>query len=141
MKRAETRTRAPQRPVAFDRDIEVGRVRRAIERLESPRLQMAVIVALTGAAGFAASSLLLFAGLHAMWLRYPLAVAVAYLAFLGLLWAWLRASDREEAAGEASETAADTVDLFGSIDLNAGGGRASESWGPDFDLDTGGVDL
>jgi hypothetical protein len=48
------------------------------------------LVALTGGAGFLASFTLLHAGLDAMALRYPLALAVAYLFFLCLLWLWLR---------------------------------------------------
>ena len=60
-----------------------------------PRLQMTLIVALTGASGLLASFLMLRGGLDTMALRYPLAVAVAYGAFLLLLWAWLRTSSRE----------------------------------------------
>jgi hypothetical protein len=51
---------------------------------------MALIVALTGAAGFWVSFVLLQAGLDALWFRYSVAVAVSYLAFLFLLWCWLR---------------------------------------------------
>ena len=51
---------------------------------------MALIVALTGAAGFFASFALLHLGVKFLWLRYPLAVATAYLTFLLLLWCWLR---------------------------------------------------
>ncbi|QPI53241.1 hypothetical protein IV454_13265 [Massilia antarctica] len=51
---------------------------------------MLLLVTLTGAAGFLASFLLLLAGLRSMWLRYPASIAVAYLAFLVLLWIWLR---------------------------------------------------
>lgn len=59
-------------------------------RLHSPRLQMSLIVALTAAVGFLCSVLLLSFGVNAMWQRYPLAVAVAYAAFLFFLWCWLR---------------------------------------------------
>lgn len=48
-----------------------------------------LIVALTAAVGFLASVGLLFFGVDAMWLRYPLAVVVAYAAFLFLLSCWL----------------------------------------------------
>jgi len=51
---------------------------------------MFLIVMLTGIVGFIASFSMLRAGIHAMWLRYPLAVAMAYLGFLSLLWVWLR---------------------------------------------------
>lgn len=59
-------------------------------RLHSSRLQMMLIVALTGAVGFFASLALLHAGLASLWLRYPVAVAIAYIAFLAFLWCWLR---------------------------------------------------
>lgn len=51
---------------------------------------MALIVALTGAAGLLASFVLLRVGIDAMALRYPLALAAAYLVFLAMLWLWLR---------------------------------------------------
>jgi hypothetical protein len=131
----------------FNRHGEVRRVSRMIERLESPRLQMAVIVALTGAAGLAASWLMLKGGLAAMWLRYPLAVAIAYAVFLFLLWLWLRAAERshEERDEYAADAADVTVDAsFDAIDTFSGSGgsnSSSDSSGPDFDLDVGGVDL
>lgn len=132
----------PRKPTLFDRGREVGRVRETIERLESPRLQMMFIVALTGATGFFASYVMLIAGLHAMWLRYPLAVAVAYLAFLGLLWLWLRAIDRghernDALDSDAADLAVDTSDVF-LRSTPDGDGAGS---GPDFDLDVGGADL
>jgi hypothetical protein len=72
------------------------RIRAVLERrLHSSRLQMTLIVALTGAVGFFASLALLHAGLGSLWLRYPVAVAIAYVAFLFFLWCWLhlRADD------------------------------------------------
>jgi hypothetical protein len=70
---------------------EVERVRGVLERrLHSPRLQMMLIVALTGAVGFFASFVLLRSGLGSLWLRYPASVAIAYVAFLSFLWCWLR---------------------------------------------------
>jgi hypothetical protein len=54
-----------------------------------PRLQMFILVALTGAAGFLASYTLLQLGMESMTLRYPIAVAVAYCVFLLLLRVWL----------------------------------------------------
>lgn len=60
----------------------LARIEGRIRRFASPRLQMAVMVAGTGVAGFFASVLLLHLGLHALWLRYGLAVGVAYVVFL-----------------------------------------------------------
>lgn len=69
---------------------EVARIRRTLLRLQSPRLHMGAIIALTGLAGFLCSALLLHAGMASMWQRYPTAVLAAYLVFLLLVWAWLR---------------------------------------------------
>jgi hypothetical protein len=54
-----------------------------------PRLQMSLILLVTGLVGFLVSFALLRAGLGRMWLRYPLAVIAAYVAFLLLLRLWL----------------------------------------------------
>lgn len=84
MSRMRNRRPVPQR----ERDI--ARLRGKLERESYPRLQMLLLVTLTGAAGFLASFLLLLAGLNAMWLRYPASIAIAYAVFLMLLWIWLR---------------------------------------------------
>jgi hypothetical protein len=63
---------------------------------------MLLIVALTAASGFLASYGLLRAGMAEMWLRYLAAVAIAYVAFLGLLWLWMRTRPRDyEGIGDA----------------------------------------
>ena len=74
----------------FNRRREIQRVRGDLERDSFPRLQMLLLVTLTGASGFAASYLFLRAGIVEMWLRYLVAFGVAYLIFLALLWLWLR---------------------------------------------------
>ncbi|HEX8612930.1 MAG TPA: hypothetical protein VF800_16715 [Telluria sp.] len=84
MSRIRRRLPIPQR----ERDI--ARLRGKLERDSYPRLQMLLLVTLTGAAGFLASFLLLAAGLQSMWLRYPASIGIAYLIFLFLLWLWLR---------------------------------------------------
>ena len=68
----------------------VARVEKHLERRSYPRLQMMVIVSLTGATGLLASAALLRMGVHSMVARYPVSVLLAYLAFLGLLWLWIR---------------------------------------------------
>jgi hypothetical protein len=78
------------------REREIARLRSAMERrLDSPRLQMALIVSLTGAAGFFVSAALLYLGLKVLWLRYSVAVAAGYLTFLLLLWCWLRLQEKD----------------------------------------------
>lgn len=69
----------------------IRNIRGALERDGYPRLQMVMLVSLTGAAGLLVSYLLLDAGLREMWLRYLISMGAAYLVFLMLLWIWLRA--------------------------------------------------
>lgn len=76
--------------LSFSRSSEVKRLQRRIERDGFPRLQMLLLVTITGASGFVASFGLFHAGLQAMSVRYLLACAVAYIVFLLLLWLWLR---------------------------------------------------
>lgn len=116
------------------RYIEVARARNRLERNGWPRLQMAVIVLVTGAVGLLSSFLMLAAGVESMWLRYPLAVLIAYGVFLLLMWVWMRWRD----------TAADALDVpdfpmrgtggggggWTGSGGGSGGGGASASWTP-----------
>jgi hypothetical protein len=65
-------------------------MQRRPERFGSPRLQMCLLVAITGVVGFVASYALLQAGLTEMWSRYFTAFGIAYWVFLFLLWLSLR---------------------------------------------------
>jgi len=104
-----------------DRAKELAIIQRMAEQLHSPRLHMMLIVALTGASGFLASVALLQVGMVILGLRYAIAVAIAYLFFLGLLWCWLRL------------TASDFFDGITSIDLipDSNPFRSSTSRAPD----------
>lgn len=100
-----------------------------------PRVQMALLVALTAVAGLAASLTLRPLGITAMWLRYPLAVLVAWLVFLGLLWVWLRFQS-EDIAEDVAEHAVDQTFAVSeaaversTAELDTGGG--------DGDIDAG----
>jgi hypothetical protein len=73
----------------------VERVRRLLLRRGMPRVQMSLILAATGAAGFLASFGMLHVGVSRMWLRYALAVLLAYAVFLLLLRLWLFLHSRE----------------------------------------------
>lgn len=113
----------------FNRDREVERRRRLIERLHSPRLAMALIAALTAAGGLLASYGLLRAGLGSMALRYPLAVGIAYLVFLGLLWCWLHwrfDGDDADVADLVPDGSSGGYDATGPHD----GGGADPDWSP-----------
>lgn len=79
--------------VHLTRSLAVLNYKRQLERDSFPRLQMGLIVVVTGGVGLLVSFLLLQSGMGSMALRYPFALAVAYLAFLLLLWAWLRAKE------------------------------------------------
>ncbi len=68
-----------------DRKRLVYKLRTHLLRRGLPRLEMAVMVAATGLAGFAASAVLLAVGITSMAIRYPAAVFLAYLVFLAFL--------------------------------------------------------
>jgi hypothetical protein len=70
----------------------VERTRQHLLTAENPRLVMIFLLLGAGLAGFFASAFLLKLGVDRMWLRYPLAVAIAYGTFLALtgLWLWQR---------------------------------------------------
>lgn len=104
---------------------------------------MLLLVSLTGLAGFAASAAMLAAGIDGMALRYGLAMGVAYIAFLMLLWLWLRtsasdyvdipvdgAAERTADAGELV-TAADGGFQGGGGTFDGGGASANVDFGPD----------
>jgi hypothetical protein len=93
---------------------EVSRLRARLERDSYPRLQMFLLVSLTGAAGFLASYGLLHGGLTEMWVRYLAAFGFAYVAFLGLLWLWLRTK---------AEDYVDVPDVSGIVPSRGSGGH------------------
>jgi len=78
------------------RERTIQRVRALLQRRGLPYLQMTLVVAATGLAGFLASALLHWIGLTAMGLRYPIAVGFAWLAFLGLIGLWILFHRREQ---------------------------------------------
>jgi hypothetical protein len=125
----------PQGPPAARR---VERVQRLLVRRGRPRVQMSLILAATGAAGFLASFLMLHLGVSQMWLRYALAVLLAYAVFLFLLRIWLYLHSREP-KGNLSDYALDLVptDLGRATEASAsafggggdfGGAGAGGSW-------------
>ncbi|MDR2959763.1 MAG: hypothetical protein LBV10_09475 [Stenotrophomonas sp.] len=118
------------------RGSEVVRARRHLQQRGWPRLQMALIVALTGATGFLVSHLLRLAGVEAMLLRYPLAVLLAYGVFLLLMWAWIRwrwdnvldALSSEVGGGTPSAHGSAAQSPWSDVGGRSGGGGASASW-------------
>ena len=78
------------RKITFTRAQLIVRLQNQLEQHAYPRLQMGLMVSLTGAVGWLFSYVLLHAGLFSMAWRYPLALGAAYAFFLFLLWLWMR---------------------------------------------------
>lgn len=123
----------------MSRSSEHKRIQQALERFHSPRLQMALIVFLTGIIGFFSSVMLLHADLDAMWIRYPLSIGLAYCAFLLLLWCWLRLRGKNfdssfdlpsnQSSGSSNSDCVPTLDSLAPGGGNFGRGGASGSFG------------
>lgn len=71
-------------------------ISRQLNRLFLPRVQMTIILFLTGLFGFLTSFILLKAGLSQMWLRYSLSISAAYGIFLVLLRIWIAIQNSEK---------------------------------------------
>ena len=112
----------------------VQRIQREIERRGYPRLQMMLLVSLTGGAGFLASFALLNYGVDSLAWRYPFAVGIAYLVFLVLLWLWLRTShdDYADLSADVAEllpdAASDLAERYVGQGGQFGGGGSSGHW-------------
>ena len=135
MKRSGHFSRGPLK-LPLNRGSEVVRARQDLQQHGWPRLQMALIVALTGAAGFLASHLLRLAGIDAMLLRYPMAVLLAYGVFLLLMWIWIRwcwdnvldGLSPDVGSGSPSPRGSAVESPWSGVGGRSGGGGASASW-------------
>ncbi len=114
----------PHSKIADSRALAIQRVKNRLVRESSPRIQMTLLVSLTGGFGLLASFTMLQFGVDSMALRYPLALAFAYLFFLFLIWLWLRTN------------AEDYVDVPDITDLIPSPNRTGCS--PDFSSGGGG---
>lgn len=123
-------------PRTITRAAAVERMRARLLREGFPRIQMCILVSLTGLAGFGASAAMLAGGIEAMALRYTLAMGVAYIVFLLLLWLWLHTSAADYADvpmsgggndGGAGDGPAEFVGGGGSFD--GGGASANVDFG------------
>jgi len=135
----------PHRPIT--RATAVHRMRERLLREGFPRIQMFILVSLTGLAGFGASVAMLAAGVETMALRYMLAMGIAYIVFLLLLWIWLRtsAADYLDLAGEgdgvgvARGGSGDSGDFAGGGgSFDGGGASANADFGGDSTVETAG---
>jgi len=107
--------------------------KRRLEHDSFPRVQMSLIVGLTGAAGLLFSFVLLQLGVTSMALRYPLALLLAYGVFLVLLWLWLRTQaedylDIPDFSGSGSSGSGECSPAFEGGGGHFGGGGASGSF-------------
>jgi hypothetical protein len=102
----------------------IAKAKERLLRHGLPRLQMSLILALTGASGFLSSFALLQLGVDAMAVRYPIAVLVAYAVFLLLLRVWLN-FQRDGWDGEGL----DLLDVPVSAGGSGGGGGFSGGGG------------
>lgn len=95
-----------------------------LEAQSFPRTQMGFLVGLTGGFGLLASFALLNAGIDSMALRYPLALGLAYMFFLSLLWLWLRtkASDYIDIPDVGELMTSGGGDVRPSVPMASGGG-------------------
>lgn len=124
------------------RERAIERVKRRLLENGLPRFQVSLILLLTGISGFLVSFSLLRAGLGLMWLRYSLAILLAYCVFLLLLRLWLflqskhinvadlDLSGADVILGDMSgyESAPPPVGGFSGTGGDAGGGGAGFSW-------------
>jgi hypothetical protein len=90
-----------------------------------PRLQIMIILGLTGVATFLTSAVLLRLGVTQMVVRYPVAIAAAYGVFIMLIgfWLWLQRNDTDmlDVAGEVL----DHTDWVGDGRVSSTGGSVN----------------
>jgi hypothetical protein len=96
---------------------------RLAARVSAPRLQMAVMVAITALSGFLASVLLAAAGMDSMWLRYPVCVGIAYLVFLAQIRLWRRWREAD-VSGIEGPSGSSNGESHGAPDWSGSGGSS-----------------
>jgi hypothetical protein len=147
-----------QVPGAYQRlsDAQVAvKFRQRIVRQYFVRFHMGLILSATTASGLIFSKLLLLAGLTSIPVRYPLAVILAYLVFVGMMRMWVGYVLIDKPARRRSGSGWDlsSVDLpdFGGAPTggnsgssfafgggDSGGGGASDAWGVGDAIPSGG---
>lgn len=113
----------------FLRRQRIARTRQDLIQQSYPRLQMLLIVTLTGGVGFLSSFVLLHAGFETLWQRYFFAFVAAYLAFLLFMWLWLNTNARNvDFSSVDSSTAQSSIEISGGGGGDAAGGGAGDSF-------------
>lgn len=93
------------------------------------RAHMAVMLGLVGIAGILASRILVAMGMRSMALRYPIAVAVSYLVFFGLVRMWLAYIARVSGARRGGPSSFDAESLVPDGPFSFCGGTAKAASG------------
>ena len=96
------------------------KVKRYLVQRFYTRFHMSLILASSALAAMLANWLMLHGGVHAMWLRYPLAVSIAYLVFLAGVRLWLQYMGLMR----SSDTQSSLVENLDVPDISLGGGGA-----------------
>ena len=126
------------------------RVKRHLVQRFYTRFHMSLILGSSAMTAMLVNWLLLHGGMHAMWLRYPIALSTAYLAFMTGVWLWLRYAGfvRESSSGSSlvdggdignfpvpgGSGMAEFPDAVGGGGGHFGGAGASGSWGGGGDV-------
>jgi len=101
---------------------------------------MMLILLATGAAGFFVSYALLHLGVGWMWIRYPIAILLAYCMFLLLLRLWVayqRSQSLDEDIEDYADATLETVDGGSEQEFVIGdGGEAGNNWSENSTFDS-----
>jgi hypothetical protein len=123
----------PTDPEGAERTRALTRLKSFLDRKGAPRAQMTFIVVATGSAGLFFSFVLLRLGLRVMWLRYVVAIALAYGVFLMLVGAWLAIQRRKREVRRKSRSSGsglgDVINVPGFGGSIGGGGGSSGGGG------------
>ena len=109
-------------PHPFTRSRLLRQIEQRLRRDSLPRLEMSLMVGISGLSALLFSYLMLRWGADSMVLRYPAAVLLAYGVFLGLLRIWLALHARREPVSDPSETP-NVLDALDVVDLGVDAGR------------------
>jgi hypothetical protein len=115
----------------MSRSSAIDNIRTVVEHRIAARREMTLAVLVAGVAGLLTSFVTLHLGLTRMAARYPVAVAVAYLAFLAYLWLWLRRHGlkvRSDARGQSLELSPMDLDVV-EFPFRLDSGAAFEGFG------------
>jgi hypothetical protein len=111
---------APLTPAQLARE----HVKRYLIQRFYTRFHMSLILMSAGLAAMLGNWVMLHAGVSAMWLRYPLAITLAYLIFLAGVWLWLQYVQYTQGDG-TRRTNIDGADVLNGDILPIGGGGSS----------------